>query len=369
MASGARVESIEALRAFRTAWIKFGEAVTLALQDAESEMQRTLVWLETEAPTYWAGQIRKRQEAVSRAKEALRQKQMYKDFSGRTPSAVDEQKALALAMKRLEEAEEKLAAVKKYARRLAREIDLYKGSVQRLATSAMSDIPLAASRIDRMVATLEQYVALAPAGEAPAAEAAGAGAAESEVGPRLSPWCRLRRSTPRPDVRAAAARAALPATDWKIAIVGPAHREALAYLPLEKQPPQPSQWMVLNAAAITAASVYFERLPAQFPDDSGWYVGPADDSEPHELWCISIESLLAARPDLRPVLELPVGVLVVMDASGVAAVLDARAEDLWPAALYKVTGARMGDAAATVPQASSAGAGGNASAPGQTEAQ
>jgi hypothetical protein len=43
---------------------------------------------------------------------------------------------------------------------LQREIQSYKGSVQRFATSLSAEIPVAAAMLDKMLATLEQYVSL-----------------------------------------------------------------------------------------------------------------------------------------------------------------------------------------------------------------
>jgi hypothetical protein len=163
MSEQARVDSIDAIKFFRRALFKFAEAANVALGDAESDMLRTLTWLETEQSTYWQGEHRKRTDLVSRCKEAVRMKQLFKDSSGRTPSAVDEEKALAVALRRLEEAEQKIVAVKRYTQKLQKEILLYKGQVQRFATSVQSDVPVAAAKIDAMVEKLEQYVALAPA--------------------------------------------------------------------------------------------------------------------------------------------------------------------------------------------------------------
>lgn len=160
MSEAARVESIEALKHFRIALFKFVETVNSALADAEAELQHTLNWLENEQYAHWQTQIRRRHEAVERAKEAVRMKKMFKDSSGRTPSAVEEEKALRIAQARLVEAEQKLANTRKYSRVLQREIQSFKGSVQRLATSVQSDIPLAAAMLDGMVAALEQYVDL-----------------------------------------------------------------------------------------------------------------------------------------------------------------------------------------------------------------
>jgi hypothetical protein len=166
MSNPARVESIEALKMFRRAIIKFAEAAMVALGDCESEMQRRLNWLENEQDSYWQGQIRKRQEEVSKCRDAVRQKKLFKDFAGRTPSADQEEKALRIALARLEEAERKLAAVRKYAKKLPREIEVYKGTVQRFATTIQTDLPTAAGKLDAMIRKLEEYAALGPAAAA-----------------------------------------------------------------------------------------------------------------------------------------------------------------------------------------------------------
>src|SRR5438093_13130432 len=120
--TGAKVESIDALKHFKRQLLKFAEIATTALGDAEADMHRMLVWLETEARTYWQHQLRVRYEAVVKAKEAVRMKSLYKDATGSRQSVVDEQRALAIAQKRLEEAEQKVAAVKRNAARLTKEI-------------------------------------------------------------------------------------------------------------------------------------------------------------------------------------------------------------------------------------------------------
>src|SRR5688500_9551233 len=107
MTQSARVGSIDALKDFRVAMAKFAEASTVALDDAESEMQRTLVWLETEQHQHWQNELRKRTDAVGKAKEALRMKEIFKNATGTRDSAVDERKMLKIAIARMEEAEQK----------------------------------------------------------------------------------------------------------------------------------------------------------------------------------------------------------------------------------------------------------------------
>lgn len=177
MSDSAHIDDIDALKLFRRALWKFAEVANVALGDAESEMQRVLLWLETEQRSYWQHQLRVRHEALQKAKDALRQKKLYKDSTGKYPSAVDEEKAVALAQRRLEEAETKLAAVRRYIPRLQREIQLYKGATQRFATTVQVDLPSAVHALDRITAKLEEYVALSS--ETADSAAAGAGSAET----------------------------------------------------------------------------------------------------------------------------------------------------------------------------------------------
>src|SRR5947208_2258137 len=166
MSGYARIDNVDALKEFRTRLIKFAEQALTALADAEGEMQRVMMQLETEYPTHWGGQVRKRHEAVEKAKDAVRQKKLFKSPTGSTQSAVEEEKALRMAQKRLEEAEEKLKNVRRYTPRLQKEISIYKGGVQRLSTTVSADIPVAISRLDRMTAALEAYAALSATGVA-----------------------------------------------------------------------------------------------------------------------------------------------------------------------------------------------------------
>src|SRR5688500_2208682 len=159
--SEARVESIDAIKNFKRALFKFAEAANASPTDAEAEMSDMYRWLETEQRTYWASNLRKASELVARCEDALRQKRIFKDASGRTPSAVDEEKALAKAKRMEELAEEKLENVRRYTPRLQREIMMYKGQVQRFGTFVAADIPAAAAKLDKMVDSLEKYVNLA----------------------------------------------------------------------------------------------------------------------------------------------------------------------------------------------------------------
>ena len=173
--SSVRVQSIEVLTGFRVALCGFADKAASALNDADAAIQRTLNWLQTEQHSYWEGQIRRRTEEVARARQAVLIKKLCRIVDGSPGSAIEEEKALRLAIQRLEEAQQKLGNVGRCARQLQKEILNYRGQVQRFASTVAVDIPLAVGRLDNLVRKLENYVALEPGAEAVAAQAADRG--------------------------------------------------------------------------------------------------------------------------------------------------------------------------------------------------
>jgi hypothetical protein len=162
MAETAKVESIDALKSFKRALIKFAQAASVALGDAESEIHRAQLWLETEQRSHWTHQVRLRTEIVARAKEAVRMKKLFKDAAGSRQSAVEEEKALQIAQRKLAEAETKVIAVRRYLAQLQKDYHVFKGSIQRFATAVEVDVPTAAHKLDALTRSLEAYVSAAP---------------------------------------------------------------------------------------------------------------------------------------------------------------------------------------------------------------
>lgn len=162
MSNAARVDSVDAIRAFRVALIKFAEGAQSSLTEADSEIARKQMWLETEQDSFWTAQIRKFAEQVSKAKEAVRMKKVFKDSFGRTQSVVEEEKVLRQAQKRLAEAETKLVATRAHARQLQREQLLYRGQTQRLQTTLSGDLPNSVALLAAVVNKLDAYAAEAP---------------------------------------------------------------------------------------------------------------------------------------------------------------------------------------------------------------
>ncbi len=155
----ARVQSTDAIGAFRPALIHFADAGQSALDEINSSFQRTIDWLRLEQRDHWKRQIRRRTEAVTQAKDAYRRKRLFLDATGMRPSAIDERRALERAKRQLEEAHWKLAATERWARSLEKHVLEYRANTQALAGTLEHDIPVAVARLDRMLGALGDYAA------------------------------------------------------------------------------------------------------------------------------------------------------------------------------------------------------------------
>ena len=71
MAQAANVRSLEALREFRVALIKFIDKAKRAVSTSDSEVMRTQMWLDSHQPAHWKRELRKSEEQLNQAKSEL----------------------------------------------------------------------------------------------------------------------------------------------------------------------------------------------------------------------------------------------------------------------------------------------------------
>lgn len=165
MSRAAKVDSVDTLKQFRAALCSFAEIASGSLDEAAFDIQRTLIWLKQEQSAYWKAELRARSERYAEARRALKRRELLdKPSMGGNYSFVDEKKALALAERRLEEAQRKLESVRHWVGRLEKESFDYKGTVQGLVSAVEVEIPNARARLDGMIDALEAYGSLAPPG-------------------------------------------------------------------------------------------------------------------------------------------------------------------------------------------------------------
>ena len=162
MAEFAKVTSLDALREFKASIAEFAELAGLALSEAQSDVQRTIWWLQHDQAAHWQREIKKRTEKLNQAKAELFKKQL--ESNDTRTSAVVERKNVTRAQNALDEADEKLKRVKKWHQILEREQLLFRAGCGQVSGAVAGDLPVALGRMDKMISSLEAYISIpAPA--------------------------------------------------------------------------------------------------------------------------------------------------------------------------------------------------------------
>lgn len=169
MPGAARIDSPDVIREFRTQFVKFDAAGRLAIADIRGDVRRIVEWLQHEQASYWRQEIRKSEELVLRARNDY-QLARYGSQSFKKTSYVDEERILRKAQLRLETAQRKLAAVKRWARVVEQQADKLIGPVTTFDSLLATRTPEVLARLDFLVRQLEAYFReSAPAGGADSA--------------------------------------------------------------------------------------------------------------------------------------------------------------------------------------------------------
>jgi hypothetical protein len=168
MTRGAHVGSIGAVRDFRAALVSFAQEAREAVDSFEMEVRRTLDWLLESQPQYWQHEVRKCEDRVTEAKIELERSRNSKLPGGETPSCMEERKALERARARRQYTEEKVESVRKWGYAAQREEAEYAGRASQLSGMFDADLPQAIAELDRVLTSLESYMALDFQGSEPA---------------------------------------------------------------------------------------------------------------------------------------------------------------------------------------------------------
>ena len=174
MSSQASVRSIDSLKDLRVALALYGEDTLGALGAVEAEVRRTLRWVQEERPYYWQDQIKRRREQVTMARAEVFKRNLQKrgDY---TPPMSEQKENLRKAEASLQDAEKRLAMVKKWQPLFNQAVLEYHGSIQRLKDAAAGDIPRAVNLLNRLIDSQEAYLRVATPSGAVALDLAAPG--------------------------------------------------------------------------------------------------------------------------------------------------------------------------------------------------
>lgn len=341
MSGSAHVESVDAIKDFRVYLTKFQDLAGRALGDADSDVNRMTRWLEGEGLNLWTSTIRKRQEVLAKAEEALRFKKLYKDSSGSTPSVVEEQKAVKKAKDALNDAQEKLKNVKKWTSGLQKASTIYRGGVSSFSGDVSSGVPQMIGYLGALLDQLDKYLEVATVGPAGGAEgaAAGSGAMAEDAGASMARAAEeAEKKEPGAEIDPGALRDSIPSADAiSTAVAGESgpvmmgcgrvteeQRKAVGDFATGDAPAD-GERVVVSPGLGGAGRVFLVRLEYA---GTRWYLGPVEGGGSGVYNTVSAADLESGRPDLAELLRLPVGFLAVIGPGGVEAVFDSRNENV-----------------------------------------
>jgi hypothetical protein len=156
--SAANLTSLEHLRGFREAWIQFLATAEEALLSMDGDVRRANHQI-AEHLAAWQRLARQREEQLGEKKLILNRRKLSKTF-GRPVDTTVEEEDVRKAQRRLQEAQDKLAAIKKWQPILARAMLDYEGPKQQLHVMLTTDAEKGTAFLDNKIQAVESYLAV-----------------------------------------------------------------------------------------------------------------------------------------------------------------------------------------------------------------
>lgn len=157
MTSGAHVESIDAVREFLAALHTFGQEVCDSVASFDVEVQASVEALTEVEPAFWKHELRRSEEAVSRAKIELERCRASTLPGGDPRSCMEERKQLDRARRKQQFIEEKIEAVRRWGNSVRPQVDEYEARATQLGTVFDSEFPRAVLMLNRVLDALQSY--------------------------------------------------------------------------------------------------------------------------------------------------------------------------------------------------------------------
>lgn len=161
MATNANVTSVEALESFRTNLIVYLSKARPTLEEVSDQVIRTRVWLESDRRVYWEGQVRRLGQKLQDAQQAV----FSAELSSLREVSSAERMAVQKAKRALDDAEGKLAVVKRWNRNFANHVEPLAKQLEKLQTIFSTNLPQAIAYLGQAVKTLDDYSDVAAVSE------------------------------------------------------------------------------------------------------------------------------------------------------------------------------------------------------------
>lgn len=153
MAEEAKVRSIDELEAFRAKLIVFAGKARKAIDQASEEVRRTRQWIESDRLPFWEAQVKKRTRMLEQTQAEL----MTARMSEFIDNPIIQQQNVRKARAALEQAEEKLRAVKAWNRNFETTVQPMVKKLESVCQFLDYDIPKGIVHMAQIIRTLDEY--------------------------------------------------------------------------------------------------------------------------------------------------------------------------------------------------------------------
>jgi hypothetical protein len=165
MAEQAQVTSVDAIEAFRASLVVYLSKVRPAVDQINAEALRTRIWVQTTQRQHWDKELRLRRRKLEEAKEAL--------FNARISqfhqSTLLETMAVQRAQRAVDEAEAKLALLKKWSHEIESRGEPLVKQIEQFQGFLATDLVRGVAYLAQIVKTLDAYTDIVSPGQAGAA--------------------------------------------------------------------------------------------------------------------------------------------------------------------------------------------------------
>lgn len=156
MSQAANVRSLDSLKEFRAALIKFIDEAKRSVSTADSEVSHAQIWLQSTQPMHWIQQERRSNVLLANAKSELFRATISQPDNPRGPT--DQINLVKKRQAEIKDAHDKLLNTKRWSRKMERETNEYRGAITPLLSSLEGSLNKAVFIIDKSIQSLEAYL-------------------------------------------------------------------------------------------------------------------------------------------------------------------------------------------------------------------
>ncbi|RLS34565.1 MAG: hypothetical protein DWH79_04100 [Planctomycetota bacterium] len=157
MSGQADVKSVDTLAFVKAAISSFVHEANQSLSEVEMEGRRAVDYITMDCAAHWKGEVRRAGDAVNKAIKDLEHCRAFKKVGDNQPSCIEEKKNLEKARRRLEFAEQKEAAVRRWSPVVQQQFRETCVRMVHFREVVDVDCPKAMAILERMLKALDSY--------------------------------------------------------------------------------------------------------------------------------------------------------------------------------------------------------------------